>query len=265
MPSSSSRIITLTTDFGLADHFTGVMKGVILGIAPESRIVDITHETRAYDIDEAAFTIAQSYRYFPPKTVHVVVVDPGVGTMRRPILVEAADQFFVGPDNGVFAFILSQEKNKVRAISNAKYFLQPVSSTFHGRDVFAPVAAHLASGVSPARIGKPIDDYLRPCSVKPDRTARRGWTGSILRVDRFGNAITNFLASDFPRALEGPFEMSVGLQEVSRLAKNYEQFGIGELFVIVGSSGYLEVSAGQASAARILGVGVGAPVELRIF
>jgi S-adenosylmethionine hydrolase len=265
VPSRSPRIITITTDFGLNDHFAAVMKGVILGIAPEARIVDITHESRAFDIDEAAFTIAQSYHYFPPRTVHVVVVDPGVGTMRRPILIEAANQFFVGPDNGVFAFILSQEKKTVRAITNAKYFLQPVSQTFHGRDVFAPVAAHLARGVSPARLGKPVDDYLRPRSLKPDRTARRGWTGAILKVDRFGNAITNFLASDFPRALEGPFEMSVGLQEVTRLARNYEQFGIGELFVIVGSSGYLEISAGQASAAKILGVAVGAPVELRIF
>jgi len=265
VPSRPSRIITLTTDFGLSDHFTAVMKGVILGIAPDARIVDITHECRAFDVEEASFTIAQSYLYFPPQTVHVVVVDPGVGTMRRPILVEAADQFFVGPDNGVFAFILSLEKNTVRAIENAKYFLQPVSATFHGRDVFAPVAAHLAKGVSPARMGKPIDNYLRPRSIKPERTARRGWTGAILRVDHFGNVITNFLATDFPRALEGFFEMSVGLQQVTRIAQNYEQFGIGEVFVIVGSSGYLEVSAGQASAAKILGVGPGAPIELRIF
>jgi len=114
-------------------------------------------------------------------------------------------------------------------------------------------------------MGKPIDNYLRPRSIKPERTARRGWTGAILKIDRFGNVITNFLASDFPQALAGPFEMSVGLQEVTRLADNYEQFGYGELFVIVGSSGYLEVSAGRTSAAKILGVSTGAPVELRIF
>src|SRR5437016_3762429 len=155
MPSRSrpGPIITLTTDFGLADHFVGVMKGVILGICPSVRIVDITHECRAYDISEAAFTIAQAYRSFPPKTVHVVVVDPGVGTVRRPILVEAAGQFFVGPDNGVFAFILSEHKSKVRAVTKGKYFLEPVSQTFHGRDVFAPVGAHLASGIPPARMG----------------------------------------------------------------------------------------------------------------
>jgi S-adenosylmethionine hydrolase len=258
-------IITLTTDFGLTDHFAAVIKGVIFGICPDARIVDITHECRAYDVSEAAFTIAQAYRYFPPKTVHVVVVDPGVGTQRRPILVEAAGQFFVGPDNGVFAFILSEPKQKVREITNKKYFRQPVSQTFHGRDVFAPVAAHLAKGVSAARMGKPIENYLRPRSLTPERTARRGWTGLVLKVDRFGNLITNFLATEFPRALQGPFEMAVGLRQVNRLACNYEQFGPGEVFVIVGSSGYLEVSAGQASAAKILGVAAGAPVELTIF
>jgi S-adenosylmethionine hydrolase len=258
-------IITLTTDFGLADHFAGVLKGVILGICPRAALVDITHECRAFDISEAAFTIAQAYRYFPPRTVHVVVVDPGVGTLRRPILVEAAGQLFVGPDNGVFAFILSAGKHKVRAVSNAKYFLAAVSQTFHGRDIFAPVAAHLASGIPPARMGKPVEDYLRPGSLKPERTARRGWTGSVLKVDRFGNLITNFLASEFPRALEGPFEMTVGLRTVNRLAANYQQFALGEVFAIVGSSGYLEVSAGQAPAAKILGVAAGAPVELRIF
>ncbi|HMC65111.1 MAG TPA: SAM-dependent chlorinase/fluorinase [Gemmataceae bacterium] len=258
-------IITLTTDFGLGDHYAGVMKGVILGICPNARIVDITHDCRPYDVSEAAFTIAQAYRYFPPKTVHVVVVDPGVGTERRAILVQVAGQFFVGPDNGVFAFILSESKLKVREVTNGKYFRQPVSQTFHGRDVFAPVAAHLAKGVSAARMGKPIDNYLRPRSLKPERTARRGWTGLVLKVDRFGNLITNFLADEFPRALQEPFEMAVGLRQVNRLAPNYEQFGPGEVFVIVGSSGYLEVSAGQASAAKILGVAAGAPVELTIF
>jgi S-adenosylmethionine hydrolase len=241
------------------------MKGVILGICPEARIVDITHECRAYDVDEAAFTVGQAYRYFPPKTVHVVVVDPGVGTQRRAILVEAAGQFFVGPDNGVFRFILEEQKHRVRAISNSKYFLQPVSQTFHGRDVFAPVAAHLAKGVPPARMGKLIENHLRPRSIKPERTARRGWTGTILKVDRFGNVITSFLAADFPRALDGAFEMTAGLQTVGRLARHYEQFAPGEVFVIAGSSGYLEISAGQASAAKILGVAAGAPIELTIF
>lgn len=263
--TKSTPIVTLTTDFGLIDHFAGVMKGVILGIYPEARIVDITHECRAYDVGEAAFTVGQTYRYFPPKTVHVVVIDPGVGTLRRPILVEAAGQLFVGPDNGVLSYVFSEEGHKVRAISSEKYFLRPVSQTFHGRDVFAPVAAHLAKGVPPARMGKLIEDYLRPRSMKPERTARRGWTGAILKVDRFGNVITSFLASDFPQVLRGPFEMAVGLQTVGRLAGHYEQYGPGELFAIAGSSGYFEISAGQSSAAKILGVAAGAPIELTIF
>ena len=245
MPS----IVTLTTDFGLSDHFAGVMKGVILGICPNAQIVDITHECRPYDISEAAFTIAQAYRYFPPKTVHVVVVDPGVGTARRPILVEAAGQYFVGPDNGVFSFILSREKHKVRVITNQKYLLHPVSHTFHGRDVFAPVAAHLAKGISPSRIGKIIDDYLQP---KPAR-------GTVLKIDRFGNIITDFLASDFPR---GRFALLIARRKVTRFATSYAQFGPGELFAIAGSSGYIEISAGQASAAKLLGVSPGVAVKL---
>src|SRR3989442_2431819 len=143
MPSKPkpASVITLTTDFGSIDHFAGVMKGVILGICPRAQIVDITHECRAYDVSEAALTVSQAYRYFPPKTVHLVVVDPGVGTLRRPILVEAAGHYFLGPDNGVFGFILAGEKHRARPITNRKYFLNPVSQTFHGRDVFAPVAA----------------------------------------------------------------------------------------------------------------------------
>ncbi|MGH9661305.1 MAG: SAM hydrolase/SAM-dependent halogenase family protein, partial [Bryobacteraceae bacterium] len=238
MPTS---ILTLTTDFGHADPFAGIMKGVILGIAPAARIVDLSHDIGAYSVDEAAFVLAQAYRHFPPKTVHVVVVDPGVGSARRPILVEAAGQTFVGPDNGVLAFVLAAEKCKVRWITAQRYFGKPLSQTFHGRDVFAPVGAHLARNVSPARFGKIIDDYLRPVSLKPERTARRGWTGAILKIDRFGNLITSFHIAEFPRLLDGPFEMQVGLQMVTRLARNYAECPPGELFAIVGSAGYVEV------------------------
>src|SRR5271166_828132 len=137
--------ITLTTDFGLVDHFAGVMKGVILGIAPRAQIVDISHEVPPFEINEGAFIIAEAYRYFAKKTVHVIVVDPGVGSERRPILAEMAGQYFIAPDNGVLSMIYAREaKKKVRHITNEKYFLHPVSRTFHGRDVFSPVAAHLA-------------------------------------------------------------------------------------------------------------------------
>jgi len=258
-------IITLTTDFGLSDHFAGVMKGVILGICPGTELVDISHEVGPFGISEGAFLVAQSYPYFPRGTVHVVVVDPGVGTSRRPILAEAAGQRFVAPDNGVLSLIYAQEKHRVRWVTAERYFRQPVSQTFHGRDIFAPVAAHLARGIAPARMGKLITDYMRLHFERPVRTARRGWTGTVLKIDRFGNLITNFAASEFAEVEKRPFEMAVGLETVRRLARNYAECGPGELFVIGGSSGYLEISSSQASAAKILGCGVGAPVELRIL
>ena len=259
-------IITLTTDFGIADHFAGTMKGVILGICPDAHIVDISHQVTPFEIAEAGFVIAQAYRYFPKRTVHLVIVDPGVGTSRRPILLEAAGQYFVAPDNGVLTLIyLEEEKRKVRVITNEKYFLDSVSRTFHGRDIFSPVAAHLAAGVKPSRFGKAAEDYMRLSFEKPMRTARRGWTGAVLKVDRFGNLITNFPARDFPQLEKQPFELQVGLQMVRRLAQNYAECGVGEVFAIAGSSGYLEVSSSQASAAKILGCGVGAPVELRLL
>lgn len=260
-----SPVITLTTDFGVADHFVGTMKGVILGICPAAEIVDISHDIGAFGVAEGAFLIAQAYGFFPRGTVHVVVVDPGVGTSRRPIVAEAGSQKFVAPDNGVLSMVYARERHKVRWITAERYFLKRVSQTFHGRDIFSPVGAHLARGVPPAKLGKPITDFMRLQIERPVRTARRGWTGAVLKIDRFGNLITNFAADDFPELEKRPFEISIGLETVHRLARNYAECNPGEVFVIVGSSGYLEVSSSQASAAKMLGCGVGAPVELRIL
>jgi hypothetical protein len=257
-------LITLTTDFGLTDHYVGVMKGVILSICPRARIVDISHGVGAYEIAEAAFTVSQAYRCFPRGAVHVVVVDPGVGTSRRPILAQAAGQYFIAPDNGVLSMIYGREKHKVRAISNARYFLRPVSNTFHGRDIFAPVAAQLAGGVPAARFGKPIADYLRLDFDKPVRTGRRAWTGAILKVDRFGNIVTNFSVEDFPDLDKRAFEMTVGARRVNVLARHYAERGAGEPFLIAGSAGYYEISVGQGSAAKLLGCEAGAPLELTL-
>jgi S-adenosylmethionine hydrolase len=258
-------LITLTTDFGLSDHYVGAMKGVILSVCPRARIVDISHGVGAFEIAEAAFTLSQAYRYFPRGAVHVVVVDPGVGTSRRPILAQAAGQYFVAPDNGVLSMIYAREKHKVRAISSDRYFLQPVSNTFHGRDIFAPVAAHLAGGVPAARFGKLIADYLRLDFDKPTRTGRRAWTGAILKVDRFGNIVTNFSVEDFPDLDKRPFEMAVGPQRIGGLAHHYAERSLGEAFLILGSAGYYEISVGQASAAKLLGCAAGAPLELTLF
>lgn len=258
-------ILTLTTDFGLADHYVGVMKGVILGICPRAQIVDISHQAKPFSVPDGAYLIAQAWRYFPKKTVHVVVVDPGVGTSRRPILLEAAGQYFVAPDNGVLSMIYFAEKHKIRLISAERYFRHPVSHTFHGRDVFAPVAAHLAAGIPPSRMGKPIDDYLRPAFGKPTRTGKRTWTGQILRIDRFGNIVTNFHAADFPDLEKRNFSLSIGPVEISLMAHNYTECGPGELFLIFGSSGYLEVSLNQLSAGSKIGCEAGAPAELMIW
>ena len=255
-------LISLTTDFGLSDHYVGVMKGVILSICPRARIVDISHGVGAYEIAEGAFTISQAYRYFPRGAVHVVVVDPGVGTSRRPILAQAAGQYFIAPDNGVLSMVYAREKHKVRAISSVRYFLQPVSNTFHGRDIFAPVAAHLAGGISAARFGKIVADYLRLDFDKPARTGRRTWTGAILKVDRFGNMITNFSVEDFPDLDKRSFEIVAGPQRINRFAINYAECAFGEPFIIAGSAGYYEISVGQTSAARLLGCAAGAPLEL---
>jgi hypothetical protein len=241
------------------------MKGVILGICPQAAIVDISHEVKPFQISEGAYLIAQASSCFPAKTVHAVVVDPGVGTARRPILVEAGGQYFVAPDNGVLAMICDAQPHKARAITNQRYFRRPVSRTFHGRDIFAPAAAHLASGVPPARLGKRIDDHLRPGFLKPQRSGKRTWAGQILHIDRFGNIVTNFHASDFPDLEARHISLAIGSRQVSVVARSYAEAGAGELFMIVGSSGYVEVSLNQASAARAIGCETGAPAELTMW
>jgi S-adenosylmethionine hydrolase len=257
-------VLTLTTDFGLSDHYVGAMKGVILGICPRAQLVDISHQVTPFETGEGAYLIAQAYRYFPSKTVHLVVVDPGVGSARRPILMEAAGQYFVAPDNGVLSMVFSREKHKIRLISNDRYFLHPVSRTFHGRDIFAPVAAHLAAGVAPARIGKLISDYLRPAFEKPQRTGKHTWLGRILKIDHFGNIVTNFHVEDFPDLERRDFSMAIGAVETGSLLHTYAECASGEMFVIAGSSGYLEVSVSQGSAAGRIGCQTGASAELMV-
>ena len=262
MPSPT---ITLTTDFGLADHFVGVMKGVILGIAPTARIVDLSHEITPFAVTEGAFVIAQAWAHFPKKSVHVVVVDPGVGSARRPILIEAGGHYFLGPDNGVLSMVYGKLLHKARHVTASRYFLPAVSRTFHGRDVFAPVAAHLARGTPPARFGKLIEDHLRVQFAAPERTGHRVWCGTVLKVDRFGNLITNFHVQDFPTVRTRPRILVAGVGKVERLVENYAEGGAGEVVMIEGSSGYLEVAVNQGSASKLLGCGVGSPMELSIY
>ena len=271
MPSSLSLskpplggLITLTTDFGIADHFVGAMKGVILSIAPKARIVDISHQITPYNIAEAAFTIAQSWRYFPKGTIHVVVIDPGVGSARRPILVDAAGQYFIGPDNGVFSYIYEAAPARVREITNAKLRLREVSRTFHGRDIFAPASAHLANKVAPARFGMLVKDPVRSPLLQPAHLKGSLWRGVVLKSDRFGNLITNFHVHQFPDIKTMPMELRIGRARIRRLALTYTDVPPGDVFAVVGSSGFIEIAANQASAADKLRCGAGAPVELEI-
>jgi S-adenosylmethionine hydrolase len=261
-------IVTLTTDFGLNDHFVGALKGVILNIAPEAKIVDICHTVQAFDILDGALALAQSYSYFPPRTVHLVVVDPGVGSARRPIIATSEMHNFVAPDNGVLSLMYAREQRlSVRHITAEHYFLQPVSNTFHGRDIFAPVAAYLAKGVDQEKFGEEVTDYVRFNAPKPKAVDGTTMRGVVLRVDRFGNLITNFTPQDAPALFQAnvpPFKLVVGKREVTSLRTNYAEGAPGEVFAIVGSMGFIEIAANRGSAAQTTGAAKGSEVLLAL-
>ena len=258
-----ARLITLTSDFGLSDHFVGTMKGVILGITPEAQILDICHEVRSFDILDGAFTIAQAYRHFPAWTIHVVVVDPGVGSHRRPLLVTTERHYFLCPDNGVLSLVLAGEEHTVRHVTAEHYFLNPVSQTFHGRDIFAPIAAWLSRGVETSKFGDYVSDYVRFQPPKPKALNERLIKGVVLKVDKFGNVITNFTPEDLPMLFQEsppPFKIVAGKSEITKLNLAYAQSAPGDLFAIVGSTGYLELATSRGAAAKILGIDKGADV-----
>ncbi len=257
-------LITLTTDFGAMDHFVGVLHGVIRTICRDADVIDITHQITPFQIAQGAFLLAQTVPYFPEGTIHVAVVDPGVGSFRRPILVECSGQILVGPDNGVLASVYLDKTHTARELTTDRFFLHPVSRTFHGRDIFAPAAAHLANGVSPEEFGPAIDNHWKLSFQEPQRTSKRAWSGTILHIDRFGNLITNFHIGQFEKMKTVPFSISLGPRRLSELTATYSEIPLGELAAVVGSSGYLEICANQASAQALTGCGVGAPVDLSL-
>lgn len=263
---SKRPIITLTTDFGLNDHFVGTMKGAILSLAPEAEIVDICHSVQAFDILDGALTLAQAYSYFPVRTVHVVVVDPGVGSARRPILASSEKQNFVAPDNGVLSLIYAREERlSVRHITSEHYFLQPLSNTFHGRDIFAPVAAYLAKGVDHEKFGDEITDFVRFNAPKPKVIDPKTIRGVVLKVDRFGNLVTNITPQDVPLLFQPQppaFKIVVGKSEVTSMKTNYAEGASGEVFGILGSMGYLEIASNRGAAAQLVSAGKGAEVNV---
>ncbi len=259
-------IVTLTTDFGLNDHFVGAVKGVILDIASEAEIVDICHAVRPFDVLDGALTIAAAYSYFPADTVHMVVVDPGVGTARRAIAASTERYNFVAPDNGVLSLVYNREERlRVHHVTAEHYYRQPVSRTFHARDIFAPVAAYLAKGVELAKFGEEISDFVRLDLPQPKVVDGHTLRGTVLKVDRFGNLITNITAQQAAPLLRQPappFTIQIGEHEIRALKLAYGDAAPGEIFAILGSMGYLEIAANQASAAQLLGAGKGVDIDI---
>jgi S-adenosyl-L-methionine hydrolase (adenosine-forming) len=264
----SSRIVALLTDFGYRDPFVGIMKGVMLGINPELQLIDLSHEITPQRIREAAIVLSASCAYFPLHTIFLVVVDPGVGGTRRPIVAETADHLFVAPDNGVLAPALDQAQ--VRCVIHAtktQYFQQPISRTFHGRDVFAPLAAWLSRGTPTSEMGTAIDDYQRLKLPRPCVQAGEELVGEVIYQDRFGNLITN-IAEAWVTEMWGPppwqaIEVHIEASVIRGLDSHYAQRSPKELGIIINSWGLLEVFANGGSAAQATGAVEGRPVRLR--
>jgi S-adenosylmethionine hydrolase len=252
--------IALVTDFGTRDYYVGAMKGIMLSIDPQANVVDITHEIAPQDIVEAAFVLRACYRDFPKGTIFLCVVDPGVGSNRRAIIVETADHRFVGPDNGVFSFA-ARSADAIYSIENDAYFRRPVSSTFHGRDIFAPAAAHLSKGVSPAEFGPQIDDPILLPDAVPYQIEPNTVDGSVIHIDRFGNLVTNLDGAIADR----PFKIEIGNKQITRLLRSYAEAETDGPFAIVGSAGLIEISVKNGSAAERLRVTRGTLVTLRFI
>jgi S-adenosyl-L-methionine hydrolase (adenosine-forming) len=259
-------IITLTTDFGNNDHFVGAMKGVILDIVPDAQIVDICHAVQAFDVLDGALTISQAYSYFPNRTVHVVVVDPGVGTARRPIVASCDKYHFIAPDNGVLSLVYAREpRMHVRHITADHYFLQPVSNTFHARDIFSPVAAYLAKEVDALKFGDEVEDFVKFTAPKPKAVDENRLRGVVLKVDRFGNLITNIMPQDAPMLFEPDakgFKIVIGSREITEIHSAYAEGAPGEVFGVLGSMGFLEIAANRGAAAQLTGAGKGNEVTI---
>jgi hypothetical protein len=262
----SGSLLTFLSDFGLDDWFVGVVRGVILEICPDARIVDLSHAIPPGDVARGSFVLEAAAPDFPAGTIHIAVVDPGVGTRRRGIAVRAHGQLFVGPDNGVLEWAFADPAAEIHSLTETRFFREPVSRTFHGRDVFGPVAAHLARGVELRELGPRLTD--------PVRTARRAAVatggevrGQVMLVDRFGNALTNvsaeLVARGFPGVPEAQLEVELCGRRIRGLSRSYGDSPVGALVALIGSSGRLEVAQVGGHAASRLGAGLGDPVTVR--
>jgi S-adenosylmethionine hydrolase len=260
-------MVTLTTDFGDRDHYVASMKGALLSLNPSLKIIDITHQITPHQIAEAAFTLACAVPTFPDGTIHIVVVDPGVGTRRRLLLARTERHYFLAPDNGTLGLVFDAEPaRQVVQLTQARYFRQEVSSTFHGRDILAPVAAHLSLGVDMSQFGDPVQDWM-PCAFAAPVGPIAGRLGlKVLAVDRFGNVILNLKRRAYREAggrpEPGSLTLEIGGRTIRHLLLTYEEAAGAEPFALFNSCDYLEVAARQGSAAAVLGVLAGHPATL---
>jgi S-adenosylmethionine hydrolase len=255
-------VIALLTDFGTRDHYAGAMKGVALGICPDATLVDITHDIAAHDVLEGALELAAAYRYFPAGAIFLVVVDPGVGSARRGIAADTGDYRFVAPDNGVLTAVLDEcAPTRVVELTERKYARPTISRTFEGRDRFAPAAAWLANGIDLAALGRPAGTLQR-LDIPAPALADGRIDGQVLRVDRFGNLITNISRRAFEALADGSLDIRIGAHQISRVVSTYADVSPGEVCALFGSSGHLEVAANGASAAGSLDLRRGAPVHV---
>jgi S-adenosylmethionine hydrolase len=253
-------IITLTTDFGTGDGYVGAMKGVILSLAPNATLVDISHDVFPQDVRHGARVLATATPFFPDGTIHVAVVDPGVGSVRRGIALQTARAVFVGPDNGLFTPFL-HERIACVALTNPAIHRHPVSATFHGRDVFAPAAAHLINKLPLGQLGPPVDDPIALPEPKPERLSDGRLRAEIVHADGFGNLITNVGPLEWNAIREGNIRVIVGGLSLA-ICRTYADAAPGELLALAGSNGFLEIAVREGSAAERLGLGIGASVEV---
>jgi S-adenosylmethionine hydrolase len=256
------RIITLTTDFGHRDPFAGIMKGVILSINPEAGIVDLSHGVPPQDIVAGALVLSDSVPHFPAGTIHVAVVDPGVGSARRALLIEAEKSFFIGPDNGIFSLVLRERTiRKTIELSNPAYHLRPTSATFHGRDIFAPAAAYLSLGMPAEELGSPTDEPSGFSWPEPSK-GERSVEGEVIYIDGFGNLITNIREVDLP-AEPSKLVVSLGSIVVHGLVPSYAWRKTGEYVGLINSSSLLEIALANGSAQSASGIPIGTRVTVR--
>jgi S-adenosylmethionine hydrolase len=255
-------LVTLLTDFGTRDPFVGIMKGVILGLCPDASLIDLCHEVPAQDVLGASFLLHTAVRVFPAGAIHVAVVDPGVGGPRRPILAEIDGQTFVAPDNGVLSHLFATAgRSRVRHLTAQAYWRHPVSRSFHGRDIFASVAGHLAAGVAPASFGPEIGDPVQLEIARPNVDAAGRIHGTVVWVDRFGNCITNIPQAEIaPLVGRGRIHVHAAGRLLGALVGCFGDVPRGEVGAIVGSAGYVEVFCNQGNLARQRALGPGAPV-----